>query len=192
MKSILLVLLIIILVIVNVALMLNNRYSMKAFLISVGIFISYIFITQLICGPSPIDVYRMRLMAKPISSYIVKNGVPNSLKDIPGLPYELECDGVKEEYLAMNYINMVPTQKNKAELYNKRENCYFNNTKLSYWLQQDLKDKKSRRTISIRMFSPDETFYDFGLFENDRGQFVMSKVNIGSSKISGICNPMRQ
>ena len=41
------------------------------------------------CGPNSADVKVMKPMAEKISDYIVKNGIPKSLKDIPDLPYGL-------------------------------------------------------------------------------------------------------
>ena len=48
---------------------------------------------SLFCGPNMSDVGVMKPMAQKISDYIVKNGIPESLKDIPDLPYGLvECN----------------------------------------------------------------------------------------------------
>jgi len=142
------------------------------------------------CTPNEEDVKVMKPMAETISNYIVKHGIPKSLEDIPDLPYELECEEVEEEYLAMNYINMVPVKKNKAQLYNKKEKCHFENIELSYWLQNDLTD--GAISASIDMHSSNKTIYSTGLYIGKDGKFKKDKVDIGSSKTDGICNPMRQ
>jgi hypothetical protein len=41
------------------------------------------------CGPNQSDVRVMKPMAEAISHYISKNGIPDSLEDIPNLPYKL-------------------------------------------------------------------------------------------------------
>jgi len=50
------------------------------------------------CGPSSADVKVMKPMAQKISDYIVKNGIPESLKDIPDLPYGFTCKPKHEEF----------------------------------------------------------------------------------------------
>jgi len=42
------------------------------------------------CGPNPEDVKVMKPQAEVITNYILENGIPKSLSEIPGLPYGLE------------------------------------------------------------------------------------------------------
>jgi len=165
MKSILLVLLIIIIVIVNVALMLNNKYSMKAFLISVGIFIGYIFTIQLICGPSPIDVYRMRLMAKPINTYLITKGKPKSLDSIPNLPYELKCSSPYS--------------------------CSFEKSERVYkvWLERG----PGGKVYSLKLYSSKSSTNMFFWYKHKNNQFIKDgNPYIYSNKKTGICSSIKQ
>ena len=52
----------------------------------------FILLRVLFCGPNKLDVRKMKPMAEKVSQYIITNGSPESLKNIPDLPYELvEC-----------------------------------------------------------------------------------------------------
>ena len=73
--------------------------------------LGYSHIYKITCGPNAQDVKVMKPMAKAISGYIVKNGIPASLSNIPNLPYELQ-DCKRDEYYSGIYSKKVP--KNKA------------------------------------------------------------------------------
>ena len=142
------------------------------------------------CGPNSADVKVMKPMAEKISEYIVKNGIPKSLKDIPDLPYRLEGCEKSEGYLNMIDGHMQKVPKEKAILYNFKEECSYSNMKLQFWLQKDLKENAIG--ISLNMNSPDETYIEYGGGAKEDGKIRFNEKNIGSSKTSGICNPMRQ
>jgi len=152
---------------------------------------AFYLLSKVYCGPSLIDIYRMKPMAEKISEYIVKNGISKSLKDIPDLPYELEGCKRSEEYLnSDNNGGMKEVEKEKAILYNLREKCYFKNIELSYWLQRDLKENATG--ISLVLVSDNSTYVEYGGGAEKDDKIVFNEKNIGSSKTSGICNPMRQ
>jgi hypothetical protein len=133
----------------------------------------------------------MKPMAEKISDYIVKHGIPKSLKDIPDLPYGLEGCKRSEEYLnSDNNGGMKEVEKEKAILYNLREECHFKNIELSYWLQRDLKENDV--SITIKMVSTNRTVLEYGLGAEKGKNLSLSMKDIGSYKSSGICNPMRQ
>jgi hypothetical protein len=142
------------------------------------------------CGPSFSDVRVMYPMADKISGYITKHGIPKSLKDIPNLPYELEGCVRSEEYLNMIDGYMKKVSKEKAILYNFREECSYSNIKLQFWLQNFLEEHTIG--ISLTMNSADETYLEYGGGAGEDEKIRFNEKNIGSSKTSGICNSMKQ
>jgi hypothetical protein len=121
------------------------------------------------CGPNSADVKVMKPMAEKISEYIVKNGIPESLKDIPDLPYGLEGCERKQENLekCMFYENHT---KYEIEIYilgDTNIDIYSEKTKTG--LRYELKKNSSSN------------------------QWFIDKRDIEySSENSGICNPLRQ
>jgi len=157
-------------------------YGFVAFIIGFYLYV------KLSCGPNLFDVRIMYPMAEKISQYIEKHGIPKSLKDIPDLPYGLEGCERSEEYLkGDNNGGMEKTSKGKAILYNVREKCHFKNIELSYWLQKD-----SDVSISITLSSKNRTYVDYGGGAEKDKKIIFDIKTLGSSKTSGICNPMRQ
>jgi hypothetical protein len=133
----------------------------------------------------------MKPMAEAISSYIIKHGVPKSLRDIPGLPYRLEECEREEEYLKLENGDMQPSDFTKADLYNFKEKCHFANIQLQFWMQKEPKEKH-HTTVSLKMVSSGRTFFEAGLAMNKNGKFIKLDNLIGSYKNTGICNPMKQ
>ena len=121
-----------------------------------------------LCGPNSADVKVMKPMAEKISAYIIKNGIPKSLKDIPDLPYGLVgCKKVQENF----------------------EKCTF------YQHKQFEIEMYILGDIDIEAYSKTtETGLRYELYKKDNDtQWVLSRKDIAfSSKIDGICNPMRQ
>jgi len=165
MAGIILILLIVVLLIV-IAMSKNKK---KTSLVALGILVSYHLYVSYKCGPNKKDVSVMKPMAEAISNYIVKNGIPKSLKDIPDLPYELE--GCK--YVEINV-----------------EQCFFKQKNKKYQTEMYL-IAKSGVDISIR-----NNNIETGLrnsLKNKNNQWFILKSNIAySGNTSGICNPMRQ
>ena len=141
------------------------------------------------CGPNWSDVGVMQSMERAISHYIGRNGVPDSLKDIPNLPYELEGCKRSEEYRShKSFVNNV--SKENATFLSTEEVCHFENIRLELGITRYIKD--SRIVGHLRMTSDNETVLIAGFLAKDGKNFDFDKNDIGSSKTSGICNPMRQ
>ena len=141
----------------------------KIFFVSVAIIVGFYTYAKYTCGPNRADVKVMKPMAEKISEYIVKNGIPESLKDIPDLPYGL-----------------VRCEKHQKNL----EKCIFykNNTEYEseiYILGDVYIEIYSKQT---------KTGLRYELTKNSSTKnWLINKSNIAfSSKNSGICNPMRQ
>jgi len=82
-------LIVFIMAIVLVIQLFRKKPVKKLLLGYVVILASYIFYVSYTCGPNRSDVKAMKPMAEAIKSYVLKNGMPKSLNDIPNLPYEL-------------------------------------------------------------------------------------------------------
>ncbi len=118
------------------------------------------------CGPDPKDVAVIKPMAEAIGNYVVKHGIPESLEEIPDLPYELEgCEDIDDEkichykkdfaYVVRIYTPI--TNELVIEIFNQNSK-----TGIQYW------------------------------FKVNNTKIVLErKGNAYSSKTSGICNPMR-
>jgi hypothetical protein len=145
-------------------------------IVTIGAF--YLF-SKIYCGPNYFDVRVMKPMAEKISDYIVKNGIPESLKDIPDLPYGLEgCERDKE----FDY------QEN-CKIENKMMNLYFKHGKYTI-------DDKIYEEANLEMRHVVNNTTKTGLlmeFEKKNNSFVqVDEVKIYSGKTDGICNSMRQ
>jgi len=141
--------------------------SMKRLFISYAlILISYHLYVSYSCGANSADVKVMKPMAEAVSSYIIKNGIPKSLEDIPNLPYELEGCERERDNKKCKFLNY------QIKLYRFSKNIYG----------LDLTSIKNRTIIT---YSYDVVGNRFSL---DKNRYPI----IGSQKDTGICNPMRQ
>jgi len=150
--------------------------SILVFIVNLVMFNAYYNFT---CGPNSADVKVMKPMAEKISDYIVKHGIPKSLKDIPDLPYGLEgCERDKE----FDY------QEN-CKIENKMMNLYFKHGKYTI-------DDKIYEEANLEMRHVVNNTTKTGLlmeFEKKNNSFVqVDEVKIYSGKTDGICNSMRQ
>jgi len=152
------------------------------------IFALYALLRFVFCGPNYFDVKVMKPMAEAISHYISKNGIPDSLEDIPNLPYKLSGCERKEYY--ENYDSYAHVDKKDATMHQIEEECYFENVKLKFGITEKL--DSSEIGGEIRMISNHETVLIMGVSTSDGKHFTFDEIDIGSSKTSGICNPMRQ
>lgn len=188
------------------------------FIVVIEIFSSYVTKT---CGPNAKDVEIMTPQAEAISNYILKNGIPESLSQISGLPYKLEeCKRTKT-------YSRYSKQKHKY-IYNEietdatgeiiKEICIFqsDNRKYAVNIRFDadykigadyLKIKKCIDNIDaveegkgelVFYNEVSETGIDYFFTFNSKlrewiyTQHIGENPNVYSSKHDGICNPLRQ
>jgi len=164
----------------------NDKLHTIVFLSIIGF---YIF-AKFCCAPNFFEVHTMLPMAKKVTSYIEKNTIPNSIKDIPDLPYELT--GCKKDITygdagdrPRNYL----TENSQWE--EKVETCHFKNMVLRLTLVRALKPQKSKWTGDVRIDSDGDITLSSLISEHDNGKFISEKLYFtGSNK--GICNPLRQ
>ena len=172
----------------------------RALLISVVILGMFNLYVRHTCGPNSADVKVMKPMAEKISEYIVKNGIPESLKDIPDLPYALEeCERDKHYYgdindTTMQYIEL--SSRIGATSTTTRENCKFVENGRKYYLNSRALFELNKNTggVSIDIGNKKSETWDIMHFDIDKNNNILSdnEINFGSSKSSGICKSWRQ
>jgi len=123
------------------------------------------------CGPDREVVKVAKAVAKIIADDIVKNGIPESLKNIKGLPYELEgCKRKVKYYIDTFDSEMVETRK-EADFTIINESCYFIKGKKSYSLSLRFVDNykyQDRSNGEIDIFNS-ETYTGTGAnFKKDK------------------------
>jgi len=156
-----------------------SKNSKKAFFISVVIVGAYMLYVRLTCGPDPRDMRVMKPMAEAISSYIVKHGVPKSLRDIPDLPYRLEGCETKMELGSRNETCTLQYKPRKIDIY--------------FTYSKPIIDGKEYEDVFLKMRnSNSETGSTVELHKGNNGFKIVRKIKYYSGKTSGICNPMRQ
>jgi len=181
--------LIIFIMLVEMIIQLFRRKPVKKLLISyVVILVVYNLYVNYTCGPNRSDVKVMKAMTEAIKAHIAKNGIPKSLEDIPNLPYKLK--GCKREEYYQNYDSYDHVPKEKATLHQIEEKCHFENIDLELGLTEKLESLKIGGYLS--MFSNNKTELSLHLRAIDGKHFTFDEIDIGSSKSTGICNPMRQ
>ena len=116
------------------------------------------------CGPDREVVRVAKPVAKIIADDIVKNGIPKSLKDIEGLPYELEGCKKTQKYKKDTFSREVVKTKEEADYAIITEDCYFVKGKKSYsislWFAEYYKDKESSHG-QVKIFNG-ETYTGLG------------------------------
>ena len=141
----------------------------KVFFASVAIIIGFYAYAKYTCGPNRTDIKVMKPMAEAISNYIVKHDIPESLKDIPDLPY-----------------GIVRCERHQKNL----EKCIFYKNNKEYESEIYILGD-----IYIEIYSKQtKTGLRYELTKNSSTKnWLISESSIAfSSKNSGICNPMRQ
>ena len=150
------------------------------------------------CGPDSTDVKVIKPMAEKISNYIVKNGIPESLKNIPDLPYALEMCKGKHTYYKFDskaFTNIEVSSKEDAEFKAIDKTCYFTNKSRNYYIKLNgnytLGDSGN---VMIKIENDDSKTGIQYFFKRDTtgNTYIDHKGNPYSSKTDGFCNPMRQ
>ena len=130
------------------------------------IFLALIIVLRIFfCGPNLSDVRVMQPMGDKISKYLTTKGKPDSLDNIPNLPYELKC--------------------------NSPYNCFFGDKTLyKVWIDEG----SYNFSLEIFALSS-ETGITYNYNSNNGKYKLKDYKNnphIFSRKRSGICSPMKQ
>jgi len=141
------------------------------------------------CSPNKDDIAIMKPMAQKIADYIVTNGIPKSLEDIPDLPYVVEGCEMNKEY--WDYKGNIVI-KDIALLYKINEKCKYanNNISINFGVTLWIKDNLWSGMIKLTSINKTTLFYSFE--SDNKNTFKFDDIHIGSHKDDGICNPMRQ
>ena len=166
------------LMVVTLIVMASMRSRKKTILKTMGLFFVAIVVLNFSaiwnCGPNEKEVELMKPQAEAISKYILENGLPKSMLEIPNVPYEwdrCERESWNVEYCYFYFYENFYT----ARLYFLGESyksifLYIENEKsetgVSFTVIQELKD---------------------GLETNK----LVENLKAYSTKDDGLCNPMR-
>jgi len=148
----------------------------------------YIF-AKVHCGASLKDVSVMKPMAEAISNYIVKNGIPKSLKDIPDLPYELEGKCEMKHIFLNGYTEV--NNKANADWQTFTYNCKYKK-KYNIYLYFRKSINKNNLDGSIKI-SVGSTIVGLAIETNSNGKlYKSSDIGIKTIHYSGFCSQLRQ
>ena len=139
------------------------------------------------CDPNSADVKVMKPMAEKISDYIIKHGIPESLKEIPDLPYGLVGCEMQTTYgpLVKTYFTKDAQWKNNTEI------CNFKNITIRLSLYKSLENKDEKMNGTLRMRSRNETTLYSSIEQDQDNKFTFNSIRF-SGKKSGICKGWRQ
>ena len=160
------------------------------------IFILIVLARFAFCGPDSADVKVMKPMAEKISEYIVKNGIPKSLKDIPDLPYRLEgCEKSEEYRKGDNKGGWGKATKEDAENITKYEHCiiFINKRKINLIITNQIYPLEQEEYIYLKLennASKTIANIDFAKIKNNFK--VESPLKFMDFKSRGICTSFRQ
>jgi len=187
------------LIVMAIVFIVVSKNRKRAMLISVGVIGVYHLYVSHSCGPNSADVKVMKPMAEKISEYIVKNGIPKSLKDIPDLPYGLEgCKSEQTYYKFDNkvFANIEVPLKKDAEFKIVKEKCHFKKKNRSYYIHiiGEYNFIPNKKSLDINIGNKNSKTWDNLTFYSDKNKtiFVDKEINFGSSNTSGICNTLKQ
>ena len=149
-----------------------RKKRVKKLLISYAVILSsyYLYVT-FTCGPNSADVRLMKPQAEAISNYILKNGIPESLNKISGLPYALEgCSKQTKTEETCSYRN-----NNKLYTIN-----FYRFMPGSYTLRIDTAHENGITRVAAHFE------------EQNNGTWILESLNAHLAFGKGLCNPMRQ
>lgn len=180
--------------------MLFLRQGVKRVLLTFAGFLALIGLFHLsvvnICGPNAEDVAVMKPQAEVIAKYVLEDGIPESLAQIPHLTYKLEGCKKKVTYKKQTVPVVAVEKKEEADFAIIEEECVFMNQNKKYdvsiFFTDDYKDTIGSGKLSMRNWQSETAIrYMFDGIEGNR--FIIgNKPHFYSFKTSGICNPMRQ
>lgn len=119
------------------------------------------------CGPDREVIRVAKPVVKIIADDIVKNGIPESLADIEGLPYRLE--GCKKT--------------------NTKESCIFILDKETYYVEMTFNDIVAYSRIEIWR---DKTHIGTSIHKQSNGNTSYSRIWDDAFYFSGLCGPLKQ
>jgi hypothetical protein len=189
--------------IVYISIAKKKKRAVGISMVLIGLFYLYVSYS---CGPNSADVKVMKPMAQKISEYIVKNGIPESLKDIPDLPYGLEGCERSVVFIKRMIAKDIKVNNSKNATYMVvKEKC-------KYIYKARIYEVRSYRekgfslykydNITLRIYQYDsKTGVEYDLeYDTNYKKWKMKyslennykSIRIYNNKTSGICNPMRQ
>ncbi len=127
-------------------------------------------------------------MVEKIADYIVEHGVPESLAEIPGLPYELEgCEGKIDYTNKRKPVNTIE----KATTGNIYQKCIFKKD-YTVSLHFTFFYKEKDCTGSLKIENKYSETVGITSYSCKNQSIIEKKTIFGSGKISGVCSPMKQ
>ena len=151
------------------------------------------------CGPNSSDVKVMKPMAQKISEYIVKNGIPESLKDIPDLPYALEGCEKKVEFIKHMIAKDIKINNSKNATYEiVDEKCNFTLSNRFYEVyshRYKYFDNSKYESMTLRVYQYDSKTgveYDLKYDKKWKMENNYESIRVYDNKTDGICKPWKQ
>jgi len=147
------------------------------------------------CRPSYSVVKTATPMVEKISDYIVAHGVPESLDEIQGLPYQIE--GCKREIthrkqVGISYKNT--QKKDNASFSIIEEECYFVTQSYKYkiwlWFSEHYKDKMAIHGTLEVGFDKTSVLSHFEM--NEKKQLIHSSPGSSFDNRFGFCRQLKQ
>jgi len=146
------------------------------------------------CGPNSADVKVMKPMAEKISEYIMQNGIPKSLKNIPDLPNKLgDCNKniVYEKEEELRSIRVDSEQKADWVIY--KETCdFFHGNKhysIKFWFIENYKDKNNTHGEIEISFDKTSVGINFKMIRN---QLIHDDASSSFDNRFGFCRQLKQ
>ena len=172
MASLVLIGIVIVMALTVFAQLFRKKSVKKLLLYYVVILGSYYLYVTYTCSPKSADVKAMKPQAEVIKNYILENGIPGSLGEIPDVPYKLENCKWTEENVEWCYFNI------SGDRYSTR--LYF----VAYDNGIDIDVRIHNEKSETGVFTEIE--------KTSSGTFkVVEHFKPYSTKNDGVCNPMR-
>ena len=150
---------------------------------------SYAVLRIIFCRPNPFTVHTATPVVKKIASYIEENGLPNTLDEIPNLPYKLKECTRKEVY--WNDHTKAKTKK-EADWMELLYGCKFFKGKNTYQINGrfmrsiDKFDWEGEMDIDSRKTTVGVSF------KTHHNKLVPGPIGTGHSKLTGLCKQFKQ